>query len=79
MFKYVAKRILLMIPILFGVAFIVFFIMDLTPSDPASIILGAGAPKEAIDQLNHELGYDQPFFTHRRNGRRGSFAYLRLF
>ena len=63
MFKYVAKRILLMIPILFGVAFIVFFIMDLTPSDPASIILGAGAPKEAIDQLNHELGYDQPFFT----------------
>lgn len=63
MLKYVFKRILLMIPILFGVAFIVFFIMDLTPSDPGSIILGVGAPQEAIDQLNHELGYDQPFFT----------------
>lgn len=63
MVKYVFKRILLMIPILLGVAFIVFFVMDLTPSDPGSIILGAGAPKEAIDQLNHELGYDLPFFT----------------
>lgn len=63
MVKYVIKRILLMIPILLGVAFIVFFIMDLTPSDPASIILGAGAPQEAINQLNHELGYDLPFFT----------------
>ena len=63
MTKFVLKRILLMIPILFGVALIVFFIMDLTPSDPGSIILGVGAPQEAIDQLNHQLGYDQPFFA----------------
>lgn len=63
MSKYIIKRILLMIPILLGVAFIVFTIMALTPSDPASIILGPGAPQEAIDQLNHELGYDLPFFT----------------
>lgn len=63
MTKYVIKRILLMIPILLGVAFIVFTIMDLTPSDPATIILGPGVPQEAIDKLNHELGYDQPFFT----------------
>ncbi len=63
MIKYVIKRILLMIPILVGVAFIVFSVLALTPSDPGSIILGAGADKTAIDALNHELGYDQPFFT----------------
>lgn len=63
MIKYIVKRIFLMIPILLGVAFIVFSIMALTPSDPGSIILGTGATREAIDQLNHELGYDQPFFT----------------
>lgn len=63
MLKFIIKRILLMIPILLGVAFVVFTILDMTPSDPASIILGAGAPQEAIDQLNHELGYDQPFFV----------------
>ena len=63
MSNYTVKRILTMIPILLGVAFIVFSIMALTPSDPASIILGPGSPKEAIDQLNHKLGYDLPFFT----------------
>ena len=63
MLKYVLKRILLMIPILVGVAFIVFSVLALTPSDPGSLILGAGADKSAIDALNHQLGYDLPFFT----------------
>jgi peptide/nickel transport system permease protein len=63
MAKFIVKRILLMIPILFGVAFLVFFILNLTPSDPATIILGEGATKESIDALNHQLGYDRPFFV----------------
>ncbi len=63
MAKFIIKRILLMIPILFGVAFIVFFILDLTPSDPGTIILGQGASQEAIDAMNHQLGYDRPFFV----------------
>ncbi|GHV34733.1 peptide ABC transporter permease [Synergistales bacterium] len=61
MLKYVLKRVLFMIPILFGVSFLVFAILSFTPGDPASIILGNGATQEAIDQLNHELGYDLPF------------------
>jgi len=59
--KYIGKRLLLLIPILLGVTFIVFSIMSLTPGDPATLILGPNAPKEAIDQLNRELGFDQPF------------------
>lgn len=62
MYKYVLKRLGLMIPIVLGVSFVIFSIMALTPGDPATSILGADATKEAIDQLNHELGYDQPFF-----------------
>lgn len=61
--KYIIKRILFMIPILVGVAFIVFSVLALTPSDPGSLILGPGADKTAIDALNHQLGYDLPFFT----------------
>lgn len=34
MYKYVIKRLLLLIPVLIGVVFIVFFIMNLTPGDP---------------------------------------------
>lgn len=63
MVKYIFKRLLITIPILLCVVFIVYFIMQLTPGSPAVSILGPTAPQEQIDKLNHELGYDQPFFT----------------
>lgn len=61
MYKYVLKRLALLIPIILGVTFIVFSIMSLTPGDPGRLILGTSAPQEAIDQLNHKLGFDEPF------------------
>ncbi len=61
MIKYVAKRLLLTIPVLVGAVFLVFAIMSLTPGDPGTLILGMTAKPEAIAQLNHEFGYDQPF------------------
>lgn len=63
MAKYVIKRILYMIPVLLGVAFLVFTILSLTPGDPGSIILGITAKPEDIAALNAEFGYDQPFFV----------------
>ena len=62
MYKYVTKRILLTIPVLFGAIFLVFAIMQLTPGDPATLILGMTASPEDIAALNHRLGADQPFF-----------------
>ncbi len=62
MHRYIFKRLLLMIPIVLGVSFVIFSILAITPGDPASRILGAGAPQEAIDELNHQLGHDLPFF-----------------
>lgn len=59
--KYIGKRILLMIPVLLGVAFLIFAIMTFTPGDPASIILGAGATPEAIEALREKLGLNDPF------------------
>jgi len=61
MFKYIAQRILLLFPVLLGVSFIVFTIMNFTPGDPATIILGTSATKEDIQKLNEELGYYDPF------------------
>jgi len=63
MTKYVLKRILYMIPVLLGVAFLVFAILSLTPGDPGSIILGITAKPEAIASLNAEFGYDKPFLV----------------
>lgn len=61
MYRYIGKRLMLLVPILLGVTFIVFSIMSLTPGDPGRLILGQQAPPEAVEQLNHELGFDKPF------------------
>jgi peptide/nickel transport system permease protein len=61
LYRYITKRLLLLVPIIFGVTFIVFSIMALTPGDPGTLILGQNAPKTAIVKLNHELGFDKPF------------------
>ena len=55
---------LLIIPIMFGVSFIVYFIMSLTPNfdNPAFIRLGIEATPEQLAEMNQKLGADKPFF-----------------
>ncbi len=61
MHRFIIKRLLLVLPLLLGVVIIVFSIVNMIPGDPGRIILGASAEQSAVDALNHELGYDQPF------------------
>lgn len=61
MYKYIVRRILLLIPVLLGVSFLVFTIMSLTPGDPAQLILGESASKEAIMQLREKMGLNDHF------------------
>lgn len=61
MHKYILRRLLLLIPVLLGVSFLVFTIMSFTPGDPAQLILGENAPREAILKLRTEMGLDDPF------------------
>lgn len=76
--KYIFKRILLLIPVLLGVSFLVFSIMSLTPGDPAQLILGENAPREAIEQLRDKMGLNSPFFiqylTFVKNALMGDFG-----
>ncbi len=62
MYKYILKRLLAIIPMLLLIVLIVFYILNITPGDPASIILGKDAPPEAVEQLKDELGLNKPFF-----------------
>ncbi|NBI29628.1 ABC transporter permease [Chengkuizengella marina] len=63
MFSYTIRRLLMLIPVLFGMTFIVFFMIRAIPGDPAQVILGQLATEEAINSLRAELGLDQPWFT----------------
>ncbi|MDR1967010.1 MAG: ABC transporter permease [Synergistaceae bacterium] len=62
MVKYVLKRILYLIPVLAGVALIVFTLLYITPGDPAKMMLGERAGEEALRQFRQENGLDRPFF-----------------
>ncbi|MBC8452287.1 MAG: ABC transporter permease [Spirochaetes bacterium] len=60
MVKYIVKRLLLLIPTLFGVITLVFFMIALSPGDPARVMLGERANAEQIEELRQELGLDKP-------------------
>ncbi|MEI3473977.1 MAG: ABC transporter permease [Blautia faecis] len=61
--KYILKRILLMIPVILGVVILVFTLMQLTPGDPAEVILGTTATSEQIEELRGELGLNDPYIV----------------
>ena len=50
--KFVLKRLLALIPTILIIVFVVYFILDLTPSSPGQLILGQMASEEAIEAKN---------------------------
>nr|WP_225649746.1 ABC transporter permease [Mesobacillus subterraneus] len=62
-FAYSVRRIFSLIPVLLGLSLIVFFMIRAIPGDPAQVILGQLATKEAIADLTRELGLDQPWYV----------------
>jgi len=60
MYKYVLRRILVMIPVLIGVTIVISSLIYLTPGNPARIALGQGADPESVRALEQQMGLDQP-------------------
>lgn len=63
MVRYIIKRILYIIPTLFIVALLIFFLVHLIPGDPALVILGEDASPENIKVVRETLGLDKPLYT----------------
>jgi peptide/nickel transport system permease protein len=63
MLRYLARRLLLTIPVLLGVATLVFALIHLVPGDPAQSMLGDGASPEEVTRLRHVLGLDRPLLV----------------
>ena len=70
--RFIVRRLLASIPVLFLVSLITFGLLWLVPGDPASVFLDASASAEALNRVRHELGLDRPFLL-----RMGDW-YLRL-
>ena len=61
--RFIVRRLLAAIPVLFGVTFLSFVVMNSLPGDAAQELLGAQATPSEIHQLQVKLGLDQPFLT----------------
>jgi peptide/nickel transport system permease protein len=59
-FRFIARRLVQMVPVLLGVSLVVFVLVRLIPGDPAQILLGQTASPERVAQLRAQLGLDQP-------------------
>ena len=51
-----------MIPVIFGVTLVCFFMLRLLPGNPADLLLGTRATPEAIEKLQEQLGLDRPVY-----------------
>jgi len=63
MLRYLIRRLLLTIPVLVGVATLVFSLIHFVPGDPAQSMLGEGASPQEVTALRHSLGLDRPLPT----------------
>ncbi len=57
---YILRRLLVAIPLLLVVSIVVFLLMQLTPGDPAVLMLGQDATPQSIAQLRNQFGLDLP-------------------
>ena len=60
MLRYTFRRLLMLIPVVLGVALFIFAVMDFTPGDPAVMILGEGATEAEYAALRASLGLNDP-------------------
>jgi peptide/nickel transport system permease protein len=61
--RFVLKRLLLLVPVLFGVASLVFSILHLAPGDPARLIVGQRAPQSQVETVRQSLGLNDPLYV----------------
>jgi ABC-type dipeptide/oligopeptide/nickel transport system permease component len=61
--RFIARRLLLTIPVFAGVATLVFSLIHLVPGDPVEAMLGESASTQDVANLRHQLGLDRPLYT----------------
>lgn len=60
MFKYILRRILIMIPVLIGLTMVVFLLVNVLPGDTARLIAGDYADEKTVETIRQQYGLDKP-------------------
>lgn len=61
--RYILRRLLIALPVMFGVMVLSFSMLHLTPGDPAVLIAGPDAPRDAVEAIREQLGLDRPVWV----------------
>ena len=62
MMQYIARRLLLLIPVLIGISIITFSMLRLIPGDPARVMLGEHATAEQVERFKERMGLNDPIY-----------------
>lgn len=62
MIKYVLRRLMLLVPVLFIVTILISSLIYFSPGDPVRVMLGLRANEEAVAKIRAELGLDKPYY-----------------
>jgi peptide/nickel transport system permease protein len=62
MTRYVVKRLLLSVPLLFGLSLLAFAYVRIIPGDPVTAQLGVNADPQLVAQVKHQMGLDLPWY-----------------
>lgn len=57
--RYTARRLLGLIPVVFGVVVVTFLLSQLIPGDPATVLAGNNATPQTVQAIRHEYGLDR--------------------
>ncbi|HYO29281.1 MAG TPA: ABC transporter permease, partial [Thermomicrobiales bacterium] len=60
MLSFILRRLLLVIPVCFGISVVVFLLIHLVPGDPARVMLGLQADEVTVAVIREELGLNRP-------------------
>ena len=63
MLRYLVRRLLLLVPILFGVSLLIFFWIHALPGGPAESLLGERATPQLVQVYRHRYGLDKPLYV----------------
>src|SRR5215475_12182647 len=63
MTRYIVRRLLQTVPVLFGVSLLAFAIMHVVPGDPVRLIAGPDAPEFVVQRVRAELGLERPLYV----------------
>ena len=58
--RYIVRRLLNLIPVLFGITLLVFLFLHLIPGDPAIVMLGDRATPDQVEALRERMGLNEP-------------------